>query len=630
MADTFAIFWGYAAAPMPKHAARCLRQLSTCLLALGCLFACRASDPTVVVPQIELADRFEFAESRALAGQSQAPFARRDGETLVQNPGTSIRFGFAVPEHGSFATTLALEGAANPSSPAVVHVSLFEAGNEETILLEQTLADATAPTPLEADLSPWSGRLVNLELRYASQARSQALRWDRPRINGTAPSLPTARHIQRARYNVLVVLLDSLRADHITPYGSLDVATPHLAQLAAKGVLFESARTNASWTRPSVVTMFSSRYPWSHGVLEPDSVFPKALPYLPELLSEAGYATEGASGNDMVSALFGMSRGFNTLYSLRKSPVYRTSRDPVERARFVWTHLLDEVTARGDTPFFAYLHQLDPHSPYKPAAKYRRRVARTPSSESANPSIENIRHLRQRAGDLSDEQIDYLGWLYKGEVAFMDDYVGEIVRQLEVRDLAKNTLIVFTSDHGEEFFEHESLGHGHTVYDELLRVPLILRLDGVLPAGRRVSQPVELIDLAPTVLDLLGLDIPDTMQGRSLLPYIEDPATAPRTVSLAGSAQPWQFAIGHGRWKLILRKAVPDVAEETFHLFDLERDPKELRDISSEHPIVATALRQLLAWHLDPDHPENRPLSARTKLDPQTLEALKAIGYVGQ
>jgi arylsulfatase A-like enzyme len=333
----------------------------------------------------------------------------------------------------------------------------------------------------------------------------------------------------------------------------------------------------------------------------------------------------------MVSSLFGMARGFETLYALRKSPVYRKSRDPHERARFVWTHLLDPLTAQDTArpgPFFAYLHQLDPHSPYDPPAKYRRQFTRAGAGDSIGAPVEHFLHLRERAGDFSPEQIDSLGLLYKAEVAFMDDYVGEIMFQLESRGLSENTLVIFTSDHGEEFFDHRSLGHGHTVYDELLRVPLIMRLDGVLPAGTRVAQPVELIDLAPTVLDLFGLETPSVMRGRSLLPSIEDPGKIRRGVSLATSARPSQYSIAYGNWKLIRHDAVRGKSKERVELFHLARDPRETRDVSLEEPIAATALRQMLAWHLARDRMTGEAQAPRATLDPETLKALKAMGYV--
>lgn len=619
---------------MPNLATRRMRDISICLLALCWGAAC--GDSPELEPQILLIERIAFAESQALDDSGADSLPRVDGDAFLQKAGTRIRFGFAVPNHAKLIAALGLDEGAQASDALSVRISLFAATDEhtgETILHEETIAGTSdgAQIRIEIDLSPWSEQLVNLELRVTSRAPGPALHWSELRIDGHALPRFSSSTIPRGAYNLLVIVLDSLRADHLSPYGAVDIATPHLAELASKGVVFESARTNATWTRPSVVTMFSSQYPWHHGVLELDSIFPETLPYLPELLAEAGYRTKGASANDMVSALFGMARGFETLYALRKSQVYRASRDPRERARFVWTHLLDPLTAQDaarEGPFFAYLHQLDPHSPYNPATRYRRRFTGTFSGEAMDTSVEHVRHLRARARDLGAEQIDYLGRLYKGEVAFMDDYVGEIVHQLEARDLTRNTLIIFTSDHGEEFFDHQSLGHGHTVYDELLRVPLIMRLDGVLPAGTRVSQPVELIDLAPTVLDLLGLEIPPAMQGQSMLPYIENPSATQPRVSLATSGKLWQFSIGYGDWKLVRHNAIREESKEKVELFDLVRDPKERHDVSSEQPIVTSALRQLLAWHLGQEKLAGKPRPPGAKLDPETLEALKAMGYL--
>ena len=209
----------------------------------------------------------------------------------------------------------------------------------------------------------------------------------------------------------------------------------------------------------------------------------------------------------------------------------------------------------------------------------------------------------------------------------MDEFVGELIRQLEGSGLIQNTLVVFTSDHGEEFYDHKSVGHGHSVYEELLRVPLIMRLDGVLPAGHRVHQPVELIDVSPTILDLLGLEIPDTMQGQSLLGYIENPETPPRANSLASSAKPLKTALRHGRWKLIHR-STGWIAKEGVQLFDLTQDPQEKRDVSLEQPVVTEALRQMLAWHLERDTPVGQEPVESAVLDEETRASLEALGYI--
>lgn len=627
---------GYAARSMttlPTHRRRTALLVSTCLLALLSICSCDAGLSTPRVSKIELAERLAYATRSGNADGIHFEYGR-----IVQSVGSELRFGFAVPQAGQLVGAYTWPVAREDSEVSTLRIAVLDQDNDETVLFEETLAptDEDSPTSLAADLSPWAGQLVNLVVGIdgPTPPSAAALQWDSLRIDGAIEELASTEAIQRSTYNVLFIVLDSLRADHLTPYGAEDISTPYLAELAAKGVVFGQTRANATWTRPSVVTMFSSQYPWRHGVIEPRSIFPDALPYLPELLSEAGYKTEGASANDMVSALFGMSRGFNNLYSLRKSPAYRGARDPHKRANFVWTHLLDELTSQP-APFFAYLHQLDPHSPYKPAKKYRRRFTQDLDGNALDASVENIQHLRLEAATLTDGQVDYLGRLYKGEVAFMDDYIGELMRQLEARDLLSNTLIVFTSDHGEEFFEHQSVGHGHTVYEELLDVPLIMRLDGVLPAGTVVTEPVDLIDLAPTLLDLLGLDTPPGMQGSSLLPYVLDTSKKREQVSFASSGAPVAYAIRYGDWKLIHNTqatvpTTPDAPDKRYELFDLRTDPGEKNNVGSSRPVVAEALRQWLAWQLDDEGQKGTPPAPRANIDAETLEALRAIGYEAQ
>lgn len=431
--------------------------------------------------------------------------------------------------------------------------------------------------------------------------------------------------VERRPYNLLVIVLDSLRADHLSPYGAPAEDTPHLAELASKSVVFTQARTNASWTRPAVVSMFTSQYPWAHGVLTPEARVPEPLPYLPELLRGAGYRTVGASGNDMVSALFGLDRGFDTLTSLRKSPRYQKTRDPLKRAGFVWDALLARAAAQ-DEPFFAYLHHLDPHSPYHPPGAYRARYL-DPSQTSSDERLEEVRHLRVRGDELSDRQIDTLARLYRGEVAFMDAYVGELMQQLELRGLAANTIVVFTSDHGEEFDEHGSMGHGHSVYEELLRVPLLVRLDGVLPAGRRIEAPVSLADLAPTLLDLLGQPVPEAMVGMSLLPMMLAGESPGERLQWATSGVPSRYAVQWGDAKLIRERAGSADGAPIDRLFDLRLDPQETTDIAGAKPITTRALAGLLDRELQRTRAAGAGVP-RVRIDPETLEALRAIGYL--
>jgi arylsulfatase A-like enzyme len=238
--------------------------------------------------------------------------------------------------------------------------------------------------------------------------------------------------------------------------------------------------------------------------------------------------------------------------------------------------------------------------------------------------------MRRHPERIGPDDVRHIEARYKGEVSYMDRYVGWMLDRLDEVQLERPTLIVFASDHGEEFWEHRSVGHGHTVYEELLRIPLMMKLEGVLPAGRRVQADVTLADLTPTILDLLGIAIPESMHGESLLPLVTAPNDdRPQRAGFArGNREQAVESVSFGRFKLIRTAGAhpPRLA-----LYDLAEDPGESRDRAAELPIVTATLSQLLRWNQHRD--SLRPKTAESKvgpdeLDPETIRRLREIGYV--
>jgi arylsulfatase A-like enzyme len=229
--------------------------------------------------------------------------------------------------------------------------------------------------------------------------------------------------------------------------------------------------------------------------------------------------------------------------------------------------------------------------------------------------------------------VEYLRSRYMGEISFMDRYLGWMLDALEKRGLARRTLVVLVSDHGEEFWDHRSLGHGDSVYEELLHVPLVMALPGVLPAARRPQVDAELVDLAPTLLDLLGMKAPPEMQGRSLLPWIAAPeAERPPHVSVGHSIGPEHHALRLGDWKLVRENPTDGVRDlPQFSLYDLRRDPGEILDTWPGNLVVGNTLRQLLEEHLERTSgaiPERVEGIERAKMDQELMETLRSLGYV--
>ncbi|HEX9793427.1 MAG TPA: sulfatase [Planctomycetota bacterium] len=434
--------------------------------------------------------------------------------------------------------------------------------------------------------------------------------------------------------NVLFVVLDTVRADEAGFSGGALPTTPRFDALAAGGAAFPQALSQAPWTKPASATLLTGRTPSHHlAVGRSDREFYAALPQdqrtLAEAFARAGYATAGVTTNPNVTHLFGFSQGF-----------FRWVEIGLADAEAVLGQA-DGLAAAGERPWFVYLHFNDAHYPYQAPPGFLGRFDDSGSdADLTGPSEHEF-----RAGELDFDATDvrHFRLAHAEEVAYLDDRVGAFV----ARTLAAqpDTIVVVVADHGEEFLDHGDLGHGHSGYDELLRVPLLIawgarageRLG--LVAGARIDRPVRSMDLAPTLLELAGLTWPagaPPLDGRSLAPLLRDPQAPeePRIgfaetdsdgslrSGLAGPLRIWRAP----PWKLIETDPHSDRAGR-YWLFDLDQDPGETRNLASTEPDrvreLALAMQQsgwLIKKALVPGVGVQIPASQR--------EALLALGYI--
>jgi len=372
------------------------------------------------------------------------------------------------------------------------------------------------------------------------------------------------------RPNVLVVGIDTLRADRLGCYGYQRPTTPAIDAIAAEAVLFERAISQAPWTLPAFGSMFTGLLPSVHGGgrgkgWKCDHMSPEHRT-LAALLRRVGYRTSAFVTNGWVSNEVGFGQGIDP-------EDYTTwiESDGTYYAAMEWLYEHD------DAPFFMFLHMVDPHAPYKPRDEDLRAVGVEPDPEAAARINDVVSNKRPRE-DLLPTDPAVLSDLYDGEVRRADERVGRLVAELRARNVLERTILVIVSDHGEELFEHDRVGHGHSLYDELLHVPFMVRF----PNGRwaqRVSDQVRTMDLMPTILDAVGLPVPEGLDGQSLMPLIrEDPgAVAP---PLAPSEFLWDGqemkSVRHPDAKMMLTPATGEV-----QWFDLVRDPDETAPIRS-------------------------------------------------
>jgi len=378
--------------------------------------------------------------------------------------------------------------------------------------------------------------------------------------------------------NVLLIVVDTLRADHMSVYGHRQPTTPRLAEFARSAITYRRAYSQAPWTTPSIGSLLTSRSPTALGIHGDRSRLPDEVRLLPEALRDAGYATGAVVSHDYCTARWGFAQGFDHFdeSSVRGYQAVTSRRI---------TNLgIGFVEAQRDRPWFLFLHYFDPHFSY---VGHRRHAFGGRPTDYDGPIASRMKFnaLYARRPDLDDADLSELERLYDSEIAFTDHHIGRFLDHLRLRGVLDQTLVIVTADHGEEFLDHGDLGHAKTLYDELIRVPLIIRVPGTAPAI--VEPPVGLIDIFPSVLDHLDLPPEPGAAGRSLFRDGQLDGAPRRAVYTETSRfERALHGVVDGRHKLVL-----DLESGLPQLYDLHDDPEEQRDLSAEDPARVAALR---------------------------------------
>jgi len=425
--------------------------------------------------------------------------------------------------------------------------------------------------------------------------------------------------------NLLLISVDTLRADRLGCYGYERPTSPAIDRLAAGGALFEDASATSPWTKPSHASLLTGLYPTRNGALTMQSLIHDDVVHLASHLGDHGFRT-GAVVNAQWLTMHGLERGFTDFESVDVVQGRREG-SPVTEEAIRWLRGLD----RSD-PFFAFVHYMDVHSDYASLPLYEEAFVE-PYSGVVDGSTAQLYDIADGLVTLDAEDARHLENLYDAGIRQVDEQLSRLFAYLDEEGLLEHTLVVLTSDHGEEFFEHGSVLHGKTQYQEVVRVPLLFSGPGVA-RGARIATPVSLIDVMPTCLELLGRPAPAGLDGVPLrstwgesasdldarLLYLEAdvtyPPPGPGPVPI-GSKR----AARDGRYKLTY-----DLASRDTRLFDLLEDPGETRDVKLEHAGIAARLLKNLLRHLDASNPDPEVVP----LSEEELEALRSLGYVGR
>lgn len=431
------------------------------------------------------------------------------------------------------------------------------------------------------------------------------------------------------RPNILLVVIDTLRADKLGSYGSTLGLTPNLDALARQSTRFERAFAHAPWTLPSFASLFTATPPTVHGAGGEMQRFKKlrdSARTAAECFKAAGYATGAVVNVDFLTKPFGMDQG----YAVGDYDFFAPKdNQDMRRATATTDAALGWLKAHAGEQFFCFVHYFDPHLIYDPPPEFRKRFAAPEDREEGGwvyGSREDVIHLRKGEGTLDPAVIRRAERLYNGEVAYTDAEVARLLAGLAELKLDSSTIVLFTVDHGEEFLDHGGFEHGHTLYDELLHVPLMIRWPGRVPVTT-VSTTVGQVDVIPTLCELAGVAPDPAFLGRSLMPLIKEAETVDRPVLSHGNFWgPPKFGWRHGGYQLIQR---PDGLE----LFHVDQDPGQTRNLAGAQPETARGLLEdmQLALKAAAARSGTTPASGGPVpvLSAEEVSRLRALGYLG-
>lgn len=568
---------------------RWLAALALVLISIACG---PAAAPTSGIDRLKDLGARTFVR---LKGETRPAVLLRSSETrscrAVVEPGTRLLFSLAVVD----------------GTPSEGRVKLVVRAAGRTVFEHHFPLEGHEGFWNRAVLVPGSG---SMSLEFAATLEGAPRAPDRPFI-----ALASSRLVSppRGKARTLVwISQDTVRADHLGSYGYARPTSPGFDRMARGWALFENAVATAPWTLPSLASQMTSRYPAYHGAVM-ETLAANDDPTLFERLADAGFTVLGVTGNPYVSMERSLARGFDALWMTDG------------RAAEVNLQTLQALDLWPGGDLALFVHYMDPHASYSAPPPYDRMF----DDPGYRGSVRGVANFPKFYSVIGPADTDHLKASYDGEIAYTDASISRLFRDLEERGLTSEAVIAYSADHGEEFKDHGYWSHGHTLYEELLHVPFAVRVPGF--AARRIPQAVSMVDLAPTLLDALGIRSPPSFQGRSLLPLLrggtlaETPVFAEtiltpdrnQLVSLRSSDLKYVLKVERGR------DLAPALLME--ELYDLASDPQEQANRAGSRqadPLRRQALSYLAAARSQ-GHPGPPAL-----MDAEAIEKLRAWGYL--
>jgi arylsulfatase A-like enzyme len=464
---------------------------------------------------------------------------------------------------------------------------------------------------------------------------------------GCGDSKPTEAPL---RPNIVVYCIDTLRADHLGCYGYEKDTSPFIDSIAGNGIIFDNAVSQAPWTAPSVASYITSTYPSTHRVLKGGRQISEEAVTMAEFLADAGYWTAGFIQNAYAGSVIAADRGYKELMEItgEEGGEDHETRKQLRNVQGPQNWI---ENWKGYSPFFLYIHTTEPHGPYKTAHNGPFGGLTPEDSGTLNDLLKDFRKLTRkgkkedeagtaarqaelkRISDLLARDVEKVTHLYNNEVRRADENVKKVVKALKKADLWSNTLFILLSDHGQEIYDHGYWQHDQSLYQELVHVPLIMKLPRGAGRGTRIAEPVQLVDVLPTIAGMINEPPKPFWEGRSVVPLLQGKERAdaavyserinlgkhdPSIIEERGNIETSMIRDG---MKAILHREVDRIS-----LYDIIQDPEERIDLAPKKPQKAKKLREELEAWLD----RRKPLKGivETDLTKEQLESLRALGYL--
>lgn len=501
-------------------------------------------------------------------------------DALVAATPQTYTYRLQVPENG---TPKLGFGYAAKAAGAKLTVTAAADGVEAKTLFEETPAPGSW-TEKVVDLSAFAGKVTEFQFTAGGDwAAGQLVGWGEPGLytenwddGATAAKEPT-KHAK----HVLIYLIDTMRYDKLGVYNKKSsVKTPNIDAFAAEGTVYDWAYDNENWTKPSCATILTGLYPGTHKTKEDASKLPQKAITLGEHFQKNGFKTSSFIANGYVSDAFGFKQGWN-YYTNYIREGKNTNVDNLVNDALSW------IDKNKDERMFIYMQTIDPHVPYSPPKEWREKYWKRAYNGPIKPQATGNQLADIKTGKMSVTKEDkrYLEALYDGETAFNDHHFGRLVAALKERGLYEDTAILIITDHGEEFWDHGKVGHGHSLYDEMIHSPFILRYPNKVPQGRRVPHVISMVDVAPTLYDITGVESHDKIEGTTVLDALNGVGDArPRIAVSDFLFRKKSFRAGRYHWITNGRGG---------QLYDVVADRGEQKNVIGKHAIGRAYVRSM-------------------------------------